>query len=100
MKPRYLLLAMTLPVVAVALPVLKASQAAPRPVGAFADHADIGPVKIPGVATYDAETEEYTLQASGANMWAGQDEFHFHPARRPQVPCEPCFGGAGKGCMQ
>jgi len=46
-------------------------------VGIFSDHQDIGPVKLAGAAVYDAAAEEYTLQASGANMWFGADEFHF-----------------------
>jgi TolB protein len=50
---------------------------APEPVGIFDQHGDIGAVKMPGSAVYDAATEEYTLRASGTNMWAGKDEFHF-----------------------
>jgi TolB protein len=49
----------------------------PEPVGLFSDHQDVGPVKLPGAALYDAASQEYTLQASGANMWFGKDEFHF-----------------------
>lgn len=56
-------------------PAYQAGHAAP--VGAFDQHGDIGPVKIPGSASYDPATEEYRLQASGANMWLGKDEFHF-----------------------
>jgi dipeptidyl aminopeptidase/acylaminoacyl peptidase len=47
------------------------------PVGIFDQHGDIGAVKIPGSAVYDAAEQEYTLHASGTNMWAGKDEFHF-----------------------
>jgi Tol biopolymer transport system component len=46
-------------------------------VGLFSHHQDIGAVKIPGTAAYDAAAQEYTLQASGANMWFGADELHF-----------------------
>jgi len=53
-----------------------ASQA-PEPVGIFDEHGDVGAVKIPGSAVYDQATQEYTVQASGANMWFGTDEFHF-----------------------
>jgi len=63
------------------LPAQPASSAqhagASAPVGIFGQHADVGPVRIPGSAEYDAATETYTLRASGANMWAGKDEFHF-----------------------
>jgi len=50
---------------------------ASAPVGVFDDHADVGAVKIPGAVAYDAATEVYTIEASGANMWAGKDEFQF-----------------------
>jgi Tol biopolymer transport system component len=46
------------------------------PLGLFTHHADIGPVKSPGSASYDAATQQYTLNASGTNMWADRDEFH------------------------
>jgi TolB protein len=55
------------------LPSLRASE----PIGVFDEHGDVGAVKIPGSATYDAATEDYTIAASGANMWSGTDEFHF-----------------------
>lgn len=54
------------------LPSLKASE----PIGIFDQHGDIGAVKIAGSAVFDAAAQEYTLQASGANMWLGKDEFH------------------------
>ena len=46
-------------------------------VGLFDEHGDIGGVKIPGSAVYDATAQAYTIRASGANMWSGTDEFHF-----------------------
>jgi Tol biopolymer transport system component len=55
------------------LPSLLASE----PVGVFDDHGDIGAPKIAGAAAYDAIAQEFTVQASGTNMWAGKDEFHF-----------------------
>ena len=45
--------------------------------GIFERQNDIGKVNKPGSATYDAETQEYTIQGSGANMWFDHDEFHF-----------------------
>lgn len=58
-----------------------ASPAAPPPqaqgIGAFTAHGDIGTVKIPGSAAYDEATEDYTLTASGANVWGTSDELHF-----------------------
>jgi len=46
-------------------------------VGAFADQSDIGNPLRTGRATYDADTQEYTIEGAGTNMWAGRDEFHF-----------------------
>ena len=46
-------------------------------VGIFDQHGDIGPVKTPGAAVYDEASRTYTVRASGSNMWAGKDEFHF-----------------------
>ena len=53
------------------------SPGAPEPVGIFDQHGDVGAVKLPGSALYDAAAQEYSVRASGANMWAGRDEFHF-----------------------
>src|SRR4030095_4170864 len=46
-------------------------------VGIFDRQSDIGEVSKPGSATYDVEKQEYTINGSGANMWADHDEFHF-----------------------
>jgi len=48
----------------------------PRPVGVFADHGDVGTPKRAGTASYDESSQDYVLEAAGANMWASQDEFH------------------------
>ncbi len=45
--------------------------------GQFEGHADMGPVKHEGATTYDPAEGRYTVAGSGANMWAGRDEFHF-----------------------
>ena len=45
--------------------------------GEFDGHGDIGSPKLPGAATYNAVSQEYTLSAAGLNMWAARDEFHF-----------------------
>ena len=44
--------------------------------GIFDGQADVGQVKNPGSATYDAGRQEYTITGSGTNMWQGADEFH------------------------
>ncbi|SDD94994.1 WD40-like Beta Propeller Repeat [Pricia antarctica] len=43
----------------------------------FDGNGDIGPVKNPGSAEFDASTETYTVAGSGTNMWGETDEFHF-----------------------
>jgi len=45
--------------------------------GQFAEHKDVGEVKINGSVTYDEDNQAYTIQGSGANMWFGEDELHF-----------------------
>ena len=45
--------------------------------GQFDGHTDVGSPKIPGSATYNAVSQEYAFAASGVNMWAQRDEFHF-----------------------
>lgn len=45
--------------------------------GIFEMHADIGDVKHPGSASYDAKNQVYTVEGSGANMWFGEDQFHY-----------------------
>ncbi len=48
-----------------------------KPVGQFEHHEDVGAVATPGSVAYDAAKLTYTITASGTNMWAGKDEFHF-----------------------
>jgi hypothetical protein len=43
----------------------------------FDSHGDVGPVKNAGAVTYDSDKQQYTITGSGANMWLGNDEFHF-----------------------
>ncbi len=46
-------------------------------VGIFENSGDIGKVKHPGSAVFNSENEMYTIKASGKNLWANDDEFHF-----------------------
>ncbi|MEI9806918.1 MAG: hypothetical protein WDO16_02975 [Bacteroidota bacterium] len=56
------------------IPVAYAQQ---KPVGIFEDHADVGnPIKQ-GSVTYNAQTQEYTMEGAGTNMWKSIDQFHF-----------------------
>lgn len=45
--------------------------------GIFEGHSDVGSVLHPGLATYDAAVQTYTLTGSGDNMWMGKDAFQF-----------------------
>jgi hypothetical protein len=56
-----------------ALPTL----ARPEGLGQFDGHGDVGSPKNAGSAQYDAARQEYTLTASGVNMWGTNDQFHF-----------------------
>ena len=43
----------------------------------FGDQKDVGLLLHPGAASFDRKTKTYTLSASGENMWAAKDAFHF-----------------------
>ena len=45
--------------------------------GQFEDHGDVGTVLHPGSVSFDARNGTYTISASGENMWATADSFHF-----------------------
>jgi dipeptidyl aminopeptidase/acylaminoacyl peptidase len=45
--------------------------------GDLETHGDVGSPRLAGSASWNAEAQEYTLTAGGANMWAKRDEFHF-----------------------
>jgi hypothetical protein len=47
------------------------------PVGAFADHQDIGDVRHPGSVEYDPIRGKITVAGSGANMWGARDAFQY-----------------------
>ena len=48
-----------------------------KPTGLFEHHEDVGNVATAGSVVYDAEKQTYQISASGTNMWAGKDEFHY-----------------------
>ncbi len=48
---------------------------APKPIGIFDNHLDIGDVAAAGDASVDGDT--YYVIGSGADIWGGADEFHF-----------------------
>jgi hypothetical protein len=47
------------------------------PIGLFQGQSDIGSALVPGSASYDAETKQYTIQSAGYNIWYTRDEFRF-----------------------
>ncbi len=47
------------------------------PLGLFESHADVGVVLHPGTFAFDPTAKTYTVTASGENMWATKDAFHF-----------------------
>ena len=51
--------------------------AAASPLGIFQDHQDVGTVLHPGTVEYDPARQAYTISGSGANMWFGEDDFHY-----------------------
>ena len=48
-----------------------------KQLGVFEGHSDVGNVERPGAMTYDAESQEYTIEGAGSNIWFGSDEFHY-----------------------
>ncbi|HEV8379764.1 MAG TPA: hypothetical protein VGP99_13000 [Tepidisphaeraceae bacterium] len=46
-------------------------------IGVFTDQKDIGVLLHPGSSLFDLQSRIYTLYASGENMWAAKDAFHF-----------------------
>jgi hypothetical protein len=46
-------------------------------IGIFEGQSDIGSALVPGSASYDAETKQYTINSAGYNVWYTRDEFRF-----------------------
>lgn len=47
------------------------------PIGIFDGQADIGSAVVPGSASYDPATKQYTIHSAGYNIWYSRDEFRF-----------------------
>jgi len=47
------------------------------PIGAFEGQSDIGSALVPGSASYDAATKQYTIRSAGYNIWYTRDEFRY-----------------------
>jgi len=53
------------------------AQTKPARLGIFEGQTDVGSVRPPGRAVYDAAKGTYTITAAGANIWSTEDGFHF-----------------------
>jgi len=49
----------------------------PGPIGIFEGQSDIGSAVVPGSASYDAATGQYTINSAGYNVWYTRDEFRY-----------------------
>jgi hypothetical protein len=47
------------------------------PIGVFDGQSDIGAAVVPGSASYDASTKQYTINSAGYNIWYTRDEFRY-----------------------
>jgi hypothetical protein len=47
------------------------------PIGVFEGQSDIGGPLVPGSATFDPATKQYTINSAGYNIWYQRDEFRF-----------------------
>ncbi len=47
------------------------------PIGLFEGQSDIGAAVVPGSASYDPGTKQYTINSAGYNVWYSRDEFRF-----------------------
>jgi hypothetical protein len=48
-----------------------------QPIGMFEGQSDIGSAVVPGSATFDASTKQYTINSAGYNVWYTRDEFRY-----------------------
>src|SRR5580692_8571576 len=46
-------------------------------IGIFDGQSDIGSALLPGSASYDAGTQQYTINSAGYNVWYTRDEFRY-----------------------
>jgi hypothetical protein len=47
------------------------------PIGIFEGQSDVGGALVPGSASYDAATRQYTINSAGYNVWYTRDEFRY-----------------------
>jgi hypothetical protein len=46
-------------------------------IGVFQGQSDIGAAVVPGNASYDSNTKQYTINSAGYNIWYSRDEFRY-----------------------
>jgi hypothetical protein len=47
------------------------------PIGIFQGQSDVGAALVPGSASFEAATGQYTIHSAGYNVWYTRDEFRF-----------------------
>jgi hypothetical protein len=47
------------------------------PIGIFQGQSDIGSAVVPGSASYNPRTKQYTINSAGYNIWYTRDEFRY-----------------------
>jgi hypothetical protein len=47
------------------------------PIGIFEGQSDVGSALVPGSASYDPKTKQYTINSAGYNIWYTRDEFRY-----------------------
>jgi hypothetical protein len=47
------------------------------PIGVFDGQSDIGSALVPGSASYDTGSKQYTINSAGYNIWYSRDEFRY-----------------------
>jgi hypothetical protein len=48
-----------------------------EPIGLFEGQSDVGGAVVPGHASYDPATQQYTIDSAGYNVWYTRDEFRY-----------------------
>ena len=48
-----------------------------KPIGVFQGQSDIGSAVVPGSASFDPGTKQYTITSAGYNVWYSRDEFRY-----------------------
>ena len=47
------------------------------PIGVFQGQSDIGSAVVPGSASFDSGSKQYTINSAGYNIWYSRDEFRY-----------------------